>query len=87
MMNRTKLTHALWARITAFFLLVLFTLASIGCAALVLLAVENDWYLRKPDFYESWIYNEMLDDDLYDTEQYYFYGEPSFFEEYMATCQ
>lgn len=49
-MGRIKLTQALWARITAFFLLVILTAGVIGCAVTVLIAAEDNWYYKEPDF-------------------------------------
>lgn len=79
-MGRIKLTQALWARITAFFLLVILTAGVIGCAVTVLIAAEDNWYYKEPDFYESWICQDSVIREVSYTEAYYRSG---YFETYL----
>lgn len=73
-MSKTKLTHALWARITAFFLLVLMTLGIIACGVTVIVAAEDNWYFKEPDFYESGMCREPVYHELSLIEAYYASG-------------
>lgn len=79
-MSRTKLTHALWARIVAFFLLVILTLGVIGCAVTIVVAAEDNWYFKEPDFYESWFCRESVYRELSTMEAY---CDNGYFETYL----
>ena len=79
-MGKTKLTHALWARITAFFLLVVLTVGIIGCAGTVILAAEDNWYFKEPDFYKSGLCQDPVYRQLFYTVSYY---EAGYLEQYL----
>ena len=70
-MKKIRLTQALWARIMAFFLLVLMTAGILLCGLTMILAVEDNWYFREPDFYESWFCRENAYQDISFTQAYY----------------
>lgn len=80
-MNKIKLTQALWARMTAFFLLVFLTLGIILAAATVVAAAEDNWYFKEPDFYESWLCREPVYRELEVTAMYYRGG---YLDHYLA---
>ncbi len=79
-MARTKLTHALWARITAFFLLVVMTAGVIGCAGTVILAAQGNWYFKEPDYYKSGLCQDTIYRELRYTSSYY---ENGYLDEYL----